>query len=140
MEEFKMKQLICEMCGSTDLVKQEGVFVCQECGCKYSVEEAKKMMTLSNKKSEDKEKQNMMNKEASSIHNLLELALNEKNNKNYSKAAEICDQIIALDSNNYEPWLYKGQCELWQSKLIDLRIQQAISNFEKAVEKAPQIC
>ncbi|MBP1532735.1 MAG: hypothetical protein IK999_01210 [Ruminococcus sp.] len=39
-----MKQLTCEMCGSTDLLKQDGVFVCQICGTKYSVEEAKKMM------------------------------------------------------------------------------------------------
>ena len=39
-----MKQLTCEMCGSTDLIKQDGVFVCQTCGCKYSVEEARKMM------------------------------------------------------------------------------------------------
>ena len=39
-----MKQLTCEMCGSTDLLKQDGVFVCQTCGLKYSVEEAKKMM------------------------------------------------------------------------------------------------
>ena len=39
-----MKQVVCEMCGSTDLVKSEGVFVCQTCGCKYSVEEARKMM------------------------------------------------------------------------------------------------
>lgn len=39
-----MKQLTCEMCGSTDLVKQDGFFVCQTCGTKYSVEEAKKMM------------------------------------------------------------------------------------------------
>ena len=39
-----MKQLTCEMCGSTDLMKQDGVFVCQTCGMKYSVEEAKKMM------------------------------------------------------------------------------------------------
>ena len=39
-----MKQLTCEMCGSTDLIKQEGLFVCQSCGCKYSVDEAKKMM------------------------------------------------------------------------------------------------
>ena len=39
-----MKQLTCEMCGSTDLMKQDGVFICQTCGCKYSVEEAKKMM------------------------------------------------------------------------------------------------
>lgn len=37
-----MKQLVCEMCGSKDLVKDGGVFVCQSCGCKYSVEEAKK--------------------------------------------------------------------------------------------------
>lgn len=39
-----MKQLTCEMCGSTDLIKDGGVFVCQTCGCKYSVEEARKMM------------------------------------------------------------------------------------------------
>lgn len=39
-----MKQLVCEMCGSTELMKQDGVFVCQFCGCKYSVEEARKMM------------------------------------------------------------------------------------------------
>lgn len=39
-----MKKLMCEMCGSTDLVKQDSVFVCQACGCKYSVEEARKMM------------------------------------------------------------------------------------------------
>lgn len=39
-----MKQLTCEMCGSTDLIKEDGVFVCQSCGCKYSVEEAKRLM------------------------------------------------------------------------------------------------
>ena len=39
-----MKQLTCEMCGGTELMKQDGAFVCQNCGMKYSVEEAKKMM------------------------------------------------------------------------------------------------
>lgn len=39
-----MKQLTCEMCGGTDLIKQDGVFVCQNCGCKYSVEEAKALI------------------------------------------------------------------------------------------------
>lgn len=39
-----MKQLTCEMCGSTDLLKQDGIFICQSCGTKYSVEEAKRMM------------------------------------------------------------------------------------------------
>ena len=39
-----MKKLVCELCGSTDIVKQEGLFVCQACGTKYSTEEAKKQM------------------------------------------------------------------------------------------------
>ena len=41
---MKMKQLICEMCGGNDLIKQDGAYVCQNCGTKYSVEEAKRMM------------------------------------------------------------------------------------------------
>ncbi|MBR6513685.1 MAG: TFIIB-type zinc finger domain-containing protein [Clostridia bacterium] len=39
-----MKALVCEMCSSNDVIKQDGYFVCQSCGTKYSVEEAKKMM------------------------------------------------------------------------------------------------
>ncbi len=39
-----MKQFVCEMCGGKDLIKDGGVFVCQSCGCKYSSEEAKKML------------------------------------------------------------------------------------------------
>jgi len=39
-----MKRLQCEICGSTDIIKQNGIFVCQSCGIKYSPEEAKKMM------------------------------------------------------------------------------------------------
>jgi len=39
-----MKKISCEMCGSSDLIKQDGVFVCENCGMKYSLEDAKKMM------------------------------------------------------------------------------------------------
>lgn len=39
-----MKAMVCELCGSNDLVKQNGAFVCRHCGTKYSVEEAKKLM------------------------------------------------------------------------------------------------
>ena len=34
----------CELCGSSDFVKSEGMFVCQGCGTKYSPEEAQKLM------------------------------------------------------------------------------------------------
>lgn len=39
-----MKQIVCEMCGSNNLVKEGDNFVCQDCGTKYSVEAARKLM------------------------------------------------------------------------------------------------
>lgn len=48
-----MKQLTCEMCGGTDLIKQDGVFVCQNCGCKYSAEDAKTLIKKTNENIED---------------------------------------------------------------------------------------
>lgn len=39
-----MKLLTCEMCGSNGLVKRDGLFVCEYCGCKYTVEETRNLM------------------------------------------------------------------------------------------------
>lgn len=44
-----MKAMVCEMCGSKDFVKQDGLFVCQFCGCKYSTEEARKLFNTDGK-------------------------------------------------------------------------------------------
>ena len=38
----------CELCGNTEFVKEEGMFVCKGCNTKYSLEEAKKMMEGAN--------------------------------------------------------------------------------------------
>ncbi len=36
-----MQAMVCELCGSTNIVKKDDMFQCQHCGAKYSVEEAK---------------------------------------------------------------------------------------------------
>jgi len=33
----------CEVCGSSDLIKENGVFVCKDCGMKYTLDEVKKL-------------------------------------------------------------------------------------------------
>lgn len=45
-----MKQIVCEVCGSNDLVKEDGCFICQYCGAKYSSEEAKRLIVEVNGK------------------------------------------------------------------------------------------
>lgn len=39
-----MKAIVCEMCGSQEFAKMDGMYVCQHCGTKYDPEEAKKLM------------------------------------------------------------------------------------------------
>ena len=40
-----MNKLQCELCGSVDIVKTgDALFQCQHCGCKYTLEEAKKIL------------------------------------------------------------------------------------------------
>ncbi len=39
-----MNAIICELCGSNDVVKKDGLYICQHCGTKYTVEEAKKLI------------------------------------------------------------------------------------------------
>lgn len=39
-----MKAIVCEMCNGHDIIKQDGMYVCQHCGTKYSTDEAKKLM------------------------------------------------------------------------------------------------
>ncbi len=39
-----MNRLQCELCGSIDMVKTDGDFVCQSCGCRYTPEEARRIV------------------------------------------------------------------------------------------------
>lgn len=109
-----MKQLTCEMCGSTDMMKQDGVFVCQTCGCKYSVEEAKKMMV--------EVAGAVQVKNAAQLENLLNLANSSFESKNYAQAEEFCNQVIAMDDKNYEAWKLKGEAINYQINANNQRI------------------
>ena len=107
-----MKALTCEMCGSTNLIKEEGVFVCQSCGTKYSVEEAKKMMvegTVSVKIDTSDE-----------LAKLYEIARRAKDAANYESAAKYYDQIIVQDPNSWEAAFYVTFCQAMQCKIAGI--------------------
>ncbi len=123
-----MKQLTCEMCGSTDLVKQDGFFVCQSCGCKYSVEEAKKMMIEGV----------VVVDNSHLVENYLEMAMTARGSGNNSEAEAYCNKIIEIEPTNYRAWLLKGEAAAWQSTLSNLRFNEGVAAFIKGITYAPE--
>lgn len=87
-----MKKITCEMCDSTELVKQGEFFVCQNCGCKYSVEDAKKLMVevTDNKK----------------LTNLYERARKSLEVDDLEHAAEYYKQILDENPKDWEAYFY----------------------------------
>lgn len=130
-----MKQLTCEMCGGTDLVKQDGMFVCQTCGTKYSVEEAKKMMIEG---TVDVSGSTVKVDNSASIENYFKMAESAYDSSNQKEAESYCNKIIEIDPDNYKAWLLKGRAAGWQSTLGNLRLEEAVNCFSKAVDNAPE--
>ncbi len=127
-----MKQLTCEMCGSTDLVKQDGYFVCQSCGCKYSVEEAKKMMIEGTVEVTGTVKVD----DSSKVDNFFTMAENAYEAGNQKEAEQYCNKIIEIDPTHSEAWLLKGIVSGWQSTGANLRMDEFISCITNAFTNA----
>ena len=129
-----MKQLICEMCGGTDLIKQDGVFVCQSCGTKYSVEEARKMMVEGTVEVVGTVKVD----NSDMLSNYYSIAVNAYDAGNKAEAEVYCNKIIEIDPENYLAWLLKGKTAGWQSSLGNIRFNEAINCFVNSIKYAPQ--
>lgn len=129
-----MKQLTCEMCGSTDLMKQDGVFVCQSCGTKYSVEEARKIMVEGTVEVAGTIKVD----DSAKIDNYYTMAENAYDASNKQEAENYCNKIIEIDPSNYKAWFLKGKAAGWQSTLRNIRIEESVNCFTKAIDNAPE--
>jgi len=87
-----MKALVCEMCESNDIVKQDGMYVCQHCGTKYTIEEAKNLMVeIDNSKK---------------VANLYERARKSIEVDDLEHAAEYYKQILDEIPNDWEAYFY----------------------------------
>ena len=111
-----MKQLTCEMCGSTELVKKDGVFVCQSCGTKYSVEEAKKMMIEGPVDVQGTVKVDTSDK----VKNLYKMARRAKDDNNAELAAKYYEMITFENPDDWESLFYFKYFKTKDTNLRDM--------------------
>lgn len=138
-----MKKIVCELCDGNEFAKVDGMFVCQECGTKYSIEEARSMMCEVVEK-DVQESSNIFidtfisNSNQQQIYNILILATTAYEAHNYAETENYCNKVIELDVMCYGAWNLKGKAIGWQSKIDNLRIEEAAYSFCKAIDFAPE--
>ncbi len=116
-----MKAMVCELCGSNDIVKQDDYFVCQHCGTKYTLEEAKKLLgTVKIDTSEE-------------LKNLYEIARRAKSDNNAESAQKYYDMILMKDPNSWEAQFYSvyyrcAQCKVGQIENASITLANCIGN------------
>ena len=130
-----MKQLTCEMCGSTDLIKQDGVFVCQSCGIKYSVEEAKKMMV---EVEGTVEVTGTVKVDTSDeLENLYQIARRARDAENADNASRYYDMILIKDPTSWEANFYSVYYKSLGCKIAD--IPTAATAVNNCIESTYQL-
>lgn len=137
-----MKKIVCELCECMEFTKDGGMFVCQGCGTKYTTEEARSMM---------REVDGAVpvaagvpaavpvaNPNQQQLDNILVLASSAYEAGNKAEAENYCNQAIVMDAMCYKAWMLKGKAVGWQSKIDNLRIEEAAHSFCKAIDFAPE--
>jgi hypothetical protein len=125
-----MKRLTCELCGSNDFVKEDGLFVCQSCGTKYSVEEAKKMMVegtveVTGSVQIDRSKE---------IENKIQNAIREFNNGNYDRSISLCMDVLNEDPDNYLAIMYKALSDGWKGDVQNIPFDMVVNEVGRAID------
>lgn len=119
-----MKTIKCELCGSTSVTKVDSIYQCDYCKTKYSIEEAKKLIT------------DMRVVGIEEYANYLTLARKAKEEENVENAEKYYGMVLRIDSNNWEAKFYNSYYAAIRTTLFDIEnsIQRFIDSLSSTIE------
>ena len=125
-----MKKTVCELCESTAFIKENDMFICQNCGTKYTAEQVKNMM---------KDFPDEPAAGAPVVHaaepqlntaNLMETAVTEMKNSQHKEAAKHFDMVVINDPSNIDAPFFRAYCNCFDIKLGEM--SNAAIGFQNA--------
>lgn len=126
-----MKAIVCEMCSGHEFRKEDGMYICEHCGTKYSVEEAKKMMIDG---TVDVTGSTVKVDNSTELSNLYQLARRAKTDNNSENAQKYYGQIIVKDPSSWEANFYTTYYQSMNCKIGEIGMASIrISNCEDTV-------
>ncbi len=126
-----MNKIVCEMCGSAELLKKDGVFVCQHCGLQYSADDVKKMMiegTVEVKGTVEVDQSGFV---ARSLAN----ARRAKDKTDWEEVEKYYNLVEQHEPHNIEAIFYSSYGKAMQSLIDNQRYkrEQIFTVFEKSI-------
>ncbi|MCL2757472.1 MAG: TFIIB-type zinc finger domain-containing protein [Coriobacteriia bacterium] len=120
-----MKAIKCELCGSNELIKDEGYFVCKYCKTRYTLEESRKLFvevtgTVQIDRSNDVEK-------------LMKNARQAYSDKHYEEALTLYSNVTYVDLDNTEAILFKGLSLSWSGTIESPKHREVYNAYTRAV-------
>lgn len=112
-----MVNIKCELCGSNEFTKQDDFFVCQHCGCKYTIEQAKKLIIDGVVNVEGKVEINTSEK----IKNLYTIARRSRDNNDWDAAKRYYDLVLQEDPLSWEAIFYLAYFDAYYCKNGELQ-------------------
>ncbi|MBE7090621.1 MAG: hypothetical protein E7363_01745 [Clostridiales bacterium] len=131
-----MQAIKCEMCGDSNLVKIDGVFVCQSCGTKYSLEEAKKLMIEGKV---DVSGSVVKIDSSNELENLYQLARRARADEDNEEAVKYYDMILIKDAKSWEATFYLGYYKAKSLLPIVRQMATGADIIEKCTKNALRI-
>lgn len=119
-----MKALVCELCGGNEFVKDGDFFVCQNCGIKYSTDDAKKMMVEGIVKIDNSDK----------LRNYYKLARTAKDEDDSTNAKKYYELILEEEPLSWEAKFYSNYYAAMECK-----VAEAFSMCEKIKKIIPSV-
>ena len=98
-----MKLLKCEVCGSSDLTKSDGVFVCDYCGAKYTLQEVQGMISAKTEVSGSVSIDNSSKTEA-----YVRLAHDAYADGQYRESEQYVSKALESDPSSSDAWYLKA--------------------------------
>ena len=130
-----MKALICELCEGNDFVKKDGFFVCQHCGTKYTLEEAKKIMiegsvTVSGTVKIDN---------TDTINNYIKIGQDSLRGGNGQGAFEYANKALEVSPYIVDAWVLKMKSLELLGTVGNPRLSEIMAAGNSAIDNAPEI-
>jgi len=123
-----MKAIVCELCGSNNLVKEEGLFICQHCRTKYTPEEAKKLMV----EGVVEVTGSVRIDNSDNLDKALKNARRAKDDNNSELAEKYYGEVIDLDPDNWEGVFFNTYFKAMQCKIADISV--AATSMDNCIE------